>query len=87
MAFRPPWSAAEAGPALFADVGANVGWFALQVGAAGHRVAAFEPMPRNLQLLRTSVCANDGALLNGRVVVYPMALGDKPQDCAIVSCG
>jgi FkbM family methyltransferase len=57
------------------DIGANMGLyterFAAQVGTTGH-VAAFEPSPRNAELLRARFPEG------GTVTVFPVALADKP---------
>ncbi|KAG2454152.1 hypothetical protein HYH02_001188 [Chlamydomonas schloesseri] len=47
-------------PPLFVDVGANVGWFSVNVAAEGFQVAAFEGMASNVALVRASVCASSG---------------------------
>jgi FkbM family methyltransferase len=61
------------------DIGANVGFYTLLasrlVGTAGH-VYAFEPLPRNLALLRKHVAINN--LSN--VTVLPQAVSDKPGE-------
>lgn len=58
------------------DIGANIGYFtvmlASMVGPEG-RVYAFEPDPRNIELLEANVKANN--LLNVRIL--PFALSDK----------
>ena len=60
---------------LAVDVGANVGWFALNAAAAGARVAAFEAMASNAALLRASLCANP--LLMARTALYATGLGAR----------
>jgi FkbM family methyltransferase len=61
------------------DIGANVGFYTLLasrlVGPAGH-VFAFEPLPRNLGLLRKHVAIN--SLSN--VTILPQAVSDKPGE-------
>lgn len=61
------------------DIGANIGYFTLLmatlVGPKG-RVHAFEPNPKVLYRLRRNISANPG-LSDGRIVVHPVALGDK----------
>lgn len=59
---------------LFVDVGANLGYFTLlaanAVGPEGH-VIAFEPVPRNVQLLLASIVTNGYRNID----VWPVALG------------
>jgi FkbM family methyltransferase len=55
--------------ATLLDVGANIGFHALAIAAAGYKVAAVEPLPDNVALLRKSVAANG---LEDLVEVYPV---------------
>lgn len=80
----PPGASAEsagrhlwrrAAAPLAVDVGANVGWFALNAAAAGARVAAFEAMASNAALLRASLCANPW--LMARTALYATGLGAR----------
>ena len=68
--------------AVFVDVGANIGYFAMlaaaRVGATG-RVIAFEPNPQNCALIRRSIAANGFA----HVVVHEYAGGDVDGEFAI----
>ncbi len=58
------------------DIGAHVGWYALQaarrVGPSG-RVVAFEPEPKNRELLRRNIAVN--AVAN--IEVVPLAVADR----------
>jgi FkbM family methyltransferase len=65
------------GGGLFVDVGANIGWFALQAARAGQveQVLAVEPDVLNHALLRRNIEANG---LGGRVLPVACALGDAP---------
>jgi len=58
-----------AGHATLLDVGANIGFHTLAIAAAGYKVAAVEPLPDNVALLRKSVEANAFADL---VEVFPV---------------
>lgn len=60
---------------VFVDVGANIGYFTCV--ALQHRkpVLAFEPQPRNVQMLLRNILANHGGSM---VEVFPMALSDGP---------
>ena len=64
------------------DVGANLGYFALslskQVGPSG-KVAAFEPVPQNLQLLRENIEHNQ--LTN--IEVFDVAVSDEDGQAEI----
>lgn len=64
--------------ARFVDVGANIGWFALNaariVGPEG-RVFAFEPRADSVARLAASVAENG---FTDRVSVFPCALADRP---------
>lgn len=43
---------------LLVDCGANIGWYTVIAAARGARVVAFEPAPRNFQLLERNVAIN-----------------------------
>lgn len=68
---------------VFLDIGANVGFFALQVARRVHRhgkVHAFEPHPDLVRLIRGSAFLNgfstmDG--LKGALIAHPYGVGDK----------
>ncbi|KAK9805026.1 hypothetical protein WJX73_003972 [Symbiochloris irregularis] len=79
------YALARVGPgAIFLDIGANQGWYALHAAAQGAQVYAFEPMAENLALLRSSLCINQH--LAPRVTVVPAALGTaKQDDCVLFS--
>ncbi len=54
------------------DIGANIGWYTLQLASIGVNVIAIEPFPSNVHLIRQSLCLNPH--LAQRVVVLPTAL-------------
>lgn len=58
---------------VVADVGGNIGTFTLPLAKAVKEVHSFEPVPRNIELLRKTIALN--ALHN--VVVHPVAVGEK----------
>jgi len=62
---------------VFYDVGANVGFFSLLASAAVAplgQVIAFEPLPRNLELLRANLALNDVR----NVLIHEAAVADCP---------
>jgi FkbM family methyltransferase len=61
-------------PATVIDVGANVGLFTCWLGACGHRVHSFEPIPETFCRLAKNVAHNK---LTGKVVLNCMAVGEK----------
>lgn len=68
---------AARGGGCFVDVGANMGYFSLlwAAFAPAGKVFAFEPSPRNVQLLANNVALNGFA---DRVTVVPKAAGHQP---------
>ncbi|CAF1387605.1 unnamed protein product [Adineta ricciae] len=69
-------------PAVFLDIGANIGWFTLVMASLGHEVIAIEPMSRNIELLRASLQASK---ISQNVIVHPNGLGVKPSVCILYS--
>jgi FkbM family methyltransferase len=63
------------GGKVLVEVGANLGYFSLIWAAAApdNRVFAFEPSPRNIDLLRKNVYLNG---LQDRIYVLPIAIGN-----------
>jgi FkbM family methyltransferase len=65
---------------VVADIGANVGFYALEIAAAvgpSGRVLAFEPDPFNFHWLRSR------CLGVGNVRSFPLALGDRAEDATL----
>jgi FkbM family methyltransferase len=60
---------------LLVDIGANIGFYTLAAAAAGFDVYAFEPVPRNAEMLRASLERNR---LAHRVTLHTFALGQEP---------
>ena len=48
----------ERGERTFLDVGANLGWYSFLYAQAGWNVVAVEPMTRNRQAIRATLCLN-----------------------------
>lgn len=71
----------------FIDIGAHVGWFALNMAALGVQVIAFEPMQQNIELINKSLrkADNIGRGVSGRIKLFPHGLGTKDQICIVYS--
>lgn len=65
----------------FWDVGANLGTHIIYMSLLGYHGVAFEPMPANVKLLRTNLCANDPH--QERVSLLNLGLSDKPATCGV----
>jgi FkbM family methyltransferase len=68
---------------LFVDAGANIGWHTLNIAARGYEVLAFEGLPMNQMLLRSTLCQNPA--LMERVTLFPYALGARHEVCHALS--
>lgn len=76
-----PWEALKpfmSSSTVFVDIGANIGWYTLNL-ARRHDVVAFEPFSSNLALLNASLCANP--TLKPRIHVKAHGLSDKAVKC------
>lgn len=70
---------------VLVDIGANIGFYTLAAAAAGFDVYAFEPVPRNAEMLRASLERNRFA---HRVTLHAFALGQQPTTLSMgVSAG
>lgn len=70
---------------VLVDIGANIGFYTLAAAAAGFHVYAFEPVPRNAEMLRASLERNRFA---HRVTLHAFALGQQPATLSMgVSAG
>lgn len=69
-------------PAVFLDIGANIGWFTLVMSVLGHRVIAIEPMDNNVKLLQASLRASQASQ---KVTVYRNGLSVQSQTCVLYS--
>ncbi len=71
----------------FVDIGANIGWFTLNMAALGVNVLAFEPMEENIQLLEKSLSLpeNVASGISDRITLFRHGLGVKNQTCVVYS--
>ncbi len=71
----------------FVDIGANVGWFTLNMAAFGVNVIAFEPMEENIQLIEQSLALEDNVRngISDRITLFKHGLGVKDQTCFVYS--
>ena len=71
----------------FLDIGANVGWFSLNMAALGVNVIAFEPMEQNYELIKRSLeeKINIDNGVSDRVTLYEHGLGVKEETCFLYS--
>ncbi len=73
-ALAAPLRSASPGEAVFVDIGANTGYYALSLARRGYgRIIAVEPNPVTLQLLRFNIGVNDFAR---SITVVPLCIGD-----------
>lgn len=71
----------------FVDIGANIGWFSLNMAALGVNVLAFEPMQENIQLIEQSLSLeqNVASGISDRITLFRHGLGVKDQTCVLYS--
>lgn len=67
-------------PAIFIDVGANIGWFSFIAANYGYTVFAFEPFKENLARFNHSLCLGHPKARK-RITVFPFALGSRDGTC------
>jgi FkbM family methyltransferase len=65
------------------DIGANIGAYSLMAAYYGFTVHAFEPMDKNLELFRASLCANSHLLDESRVTIHQSLVGDQEGSCSL----
>jgi len=65
----------------FIDVGAQVGWYAMNLASKGYKVFAFEPFADNEYVIRKNICANP----NANITYINAALGEKDKTCYLYS--
>ncbi len=69
-------------PAVFLDIGANIGWFTIVMAVLGHKVIAIEPMSNNVELMQSSLQASQ---VSHNVIVHSHGLGTTPGECILYS--
>jgi FkbM family methyltransferase len=71
----------------FIDIGANIGWYTLNMAALGVNVIAFEPMEDNLVLLKhtLSLAGNVESGISQRITLYEHGLGARDDMCFLYS--
>lgn len=71
----------------FLDIGANIGWFTLNMAALGVNVIAFEPMEQNYEMIKRSLSQkiNMDSGISDRVKLYEHGLGVKEEICYLYS--
>jgi len=71
----------------FVDIGANIGWFSLNMAALGVNVLAFEPMEANIKIFQNSLrmSQNVKSGVSGRITLYEHGLGTKEETCILYS--
>jgi len=58
----------------FLDIGGNIGWYSLMFAAHGYSTVTIEPLPKNLDAIRASICLNPG--FSELMQLFPVALSD-----------
>lgn len=61
---------------VLVDVGANIGFYTLAAAASGYEAYSFEPVPRNVEMLRQSIVRNR---FGPRVTLHAFAAGAVPM--------
>ena len=84
-AMEQPLPAGQPATKLFVDIGANVGWFTINMAAKGYDVEAFEAMSINQGLIDATLCAPSNKDLQSKVNFHRYGLGKEPQKCFIYS--
>lgn len=69
--------------AMLLDMGGNVGAISVRIAAEGHKVHAFEMLPRNAQMIKTSKCLNK--LPDDALHLYHTGLGSTERTCNMIS--
>jgi len=65
----------------FLDIGAQIGWYSMNIAAKGYKVVSFEPMSENEYLVRKNICANP----NFNILYINKALGEEEKTCYLYS--
>ena len=65
------------------DIGGNIGFYTFALAKSGWNVTAFEPMPQNVALFRTTLCENPD--IANQVDLHVVGLSDVEDHCKLVS--
>jgi FkbM family methyltransferase len=65
------------------DIGGNIGYYTFALAHSGWNVTTFEPMDRNLALLKATLCENPD--IAARVKLLEFGLGTKNQQCSMIA--
>lgn len=71
----------------FIDIGANIGWYSLNMAALGVKVVAFEPMKENIELFKHSLSLSNNVKsgVSDLITLHEYGLGDKEETCFLFS--
>jgi FkbM family methyltransferase len=69
--------------AVYLDIGANLGAFALAIAGNGYETYAFEGIRRNQLAIYSSLCETPE--LQERFTLFPYGLGDRDEQCVMMS--
>jgi len=70
-------------PGTALDIGSNIGYHSFLLADAGWRVEAFEPLPKNLELIQATACQNPH--LAEKITIHGIGLGPREDSCVFVS--
>lgn len=65
----------------FLDIGANIGWYTIALGAIGYKVIAVEPTKENIYIIRKNFCLNPSI----KGLLLDIAVGNFEKNCSIYS--
>lgn len=74
----------QAGPVVFYDIGANIGYYGLLAAHLGCRVVSFEPVKAYIECLKESVKIND---FEEQFRIFDCALGEKDGTAVFYEAG
>lgn len=65
------------------DIGGNIGYYSFALAQAGWHVTTFEPMGRNIEFIKATLCRNPE--IASRIKLLGFGLGTKSQQCSIIT--